>query len=75
MDESDSYPFAIGKKAHGIHAINNDTTNELLITLTYKTGRSIIIPVPSRTTYHNRLSSFETINTSGSTDFNIGIEE
>lgn len=75
LDESDSYPYAIGKKAHGIHAINNDSSNELLVILTYSTGGTITIPVPANTTYNNRFSSFTIVNTSGSTNYNIGIEE
>lgn len=75
LDESDSYPYTIGKNAHGIHAINNDSSNELLVTLTFSTGGTIIIPVPGKTTYSNRFSNFTIVNTSGSTNYNIGLEE
>lgn len=75
LDENDSYPYTIGKNAHGIHIINNDSTTELIVTLTYKTGGTIAIPIPAKTTYNNRFSAFTTINTSGSANFNIGLEE
>jgi hypothetical protein len=75
LDESDSYPYTIGKNAHGLHCVNNSTSNELIITITYKNGGSLDIPVPASTALRSRYSSFTAISTSGSTDFDIGLEE
>ena len=72
LNEADTFPFVSPLKLEGIAIINNSTTTELLVTI--NTLVPMTIPVPAGTTYEGEFAYFDTIDVSGSLNFDIELK-